>query len=623
MATATLTASSTARAYQREIQLLLVRRIPTAVSLFLMLIAFLGILEYRYYPARIRYFAAFFLLQAALCGALIAVRLVLLRRRQLVVGSAVLLASLCIFFVGYAEVTHSDPQLLGTALVCLLAGLSVLLPWGAEGQVIAAGSTVAAYGIHLLLNAPTVAPPLYAFFVVVFGGVTSIFGAHFLDLQRFAIFQESLAKDEAALVTRSLLGIAGELNASIEAEDVLNKIVRSTRDVLACDWSAILLWDDSRAVFRVAAGVTERQDLLDEAAGIEFRTEDYPVLDRLMNDEALVEISKVSPADERMQAVLTYFRTRSMLVAPMVRGKRVIGLMAAGRGRSAEPFLPRYTHLMRGVAQQAAVTLENARLVSDLRGANRLKSEFVATMSHELRTPLNIILGYTELLADGAFGELTADQGDTVRRVRQQSNDLLLLINATLDVNRLEAAGMPLELEDFHLAGLLEELRAQIDPLPRQNAVAIDWQLQSDGLLRTDQKKLKTILRNLITNAIKFTDHGQVAVRFKHVADEAAEFVVSDTGIGIPREEIDNIFDMFQQVPRPARHSTGVGLGLYIVRRFVDLLRGQIEVQSVVGSGTTFRLQVPDFGRERPGTVPANLSAVTTEPAPRPFDEPR
>lgn len=609
---------SAQRAYQREIQLLLVRRTPTALGLLLLFVAFFGILEYRYYPARIATFSGFFTVQVVLSAILIALRIPLLRRRRLTGALAVGVATLFLLFIAYADATHSEPLLIGIALVCLLSGMSVLLPWGVNGQLLVAATTLAGYAVQLFVNAPIGVPPLYAFFIVLAAGVSSVFGAHYLDLQRFAIFHERGAKDEAALVTRSLLSIASELNSSLDAETVLGRIVRSARDVLACDWSAILLWDDAQGLFRVAAGSTERQDLLDEAIGIDFRPGDYSTIERLMHEQDLVEVSRDHPVEERLRATLTYFRTRSMLVASMTRANRVVGLMAAGRGRSDEAFLPRHTRLMRGIAQQAAVALENARLVTDLRQADRLKSEFVATMSHELRTPLNIILGYTELLIDGAFGELNEEQIDTIDRVRQQSNDLLTLINATLDVNRLEAGGMPVEIEEFKLAPLVAELRAQIDPLPRHEGVELRWNLRNDGALRSDPKKIKIILRNLITNALKFTDHGYVEVTLDRAPDGSAELLIRDTGIGIPDDEVNSIFGMFHQVQLSSRPSSGVGLGLYIVRRFVDLLRGHIEVDTKIGTGTTFRVQLPDLGRERRNPLPGDsATAVPRQPGPR------
>src|SRR5262249_7538636 len=161
-------------------------------------------------------------------------------------------------------------------------------------------------------------------------------------------------------------------------------------------------------------------------------------------------------------------------------------------------FSARHSRVMRGIAHQAAVALENTRLVTDLRHADRMKSEFVATMSHELRTPLNIIIGYNELLAEGAFGALNGEQREIIEPVRQNSTDLLTLINAPLDVNRLEAGGSPVDVEEFRVNDLLAEIRTETERLPRADRVAMHWQVNGSALLRSDPRKVKIILRNLI-----------------------------------------------------------------------------------------------------------------------------
>ena len=212
---------------------------------------------------------------------------------------------------------------------------------------------------------------------------------------------------------------------------------------------------------------------------------------------------------------------------------------------------------------------------------------------------MSIILGYNELLLEDAFGSLTAEQREIIERVRQNSTDLLTLINATLDVNRLEAGRLPIELEDFRIADLMSELRAEVERLPRADGVALQWRIGVDGTLRSDPKKLKIVLRNLITNALKFTDHGAVTVSVERQHGSTVDFSVTDSGIGIPADELGDVFGMFRQVKRTRRKSGGVGLGLYIVQRFVDQLRGDVSVRSRLGTGTTFQVRIPNLATER------------------------
>ena len=352
-------------------------------------------------------------------------------------------------------------------------------------------------------------------------------------------------------------------------------------------------------MFRVAAGVSERPNQIDEAYDIEFGPDSFPLLKRLVGEADLIEVSEAHRGDEATMNLMAHFHFRAMLATSMVRAGRVVGLMMAGRTNDGRPFEPQQTRLARGIAQQAAVTLENARLVTDLRHADRMKSEFMATMSHELRTPLNIIIGYNDLLSEGTFGDLTADQRDVIERIRQNSSDLLTLINATLDVNRLEAGKLPVEVEEFRLTELLDEVRSQAERLPRTDGVALEWEIDSDGRLCSDPRKIKIILRNLITNALKFSDAGRVTVSVTHLPKGLVEFTVADTGIGIPDDELPNIFGMFQQVHATDRHTSGVGLGLYIVQQLIKQLQGDIQVHSAIGKGTTFRVRIPHLSTER------------------------
>jgi len=584
--------------YRLETEVFLARRIPLAVSLFLGFIAFSGIFEYRNDHSRIPVFLLFFMMQLTLSVTLVMSRRFLLRRRILTTITPVAAACLALSMVSYNAMIGGGPQILGIGLVALLSTLSLLVPWGVRGQAQVAAAALGGFALTLTLNPLPTTQPLYEFFAVFAGAFVSVLGAHYLDIQRFAIFRETLLKDEAAHVTRVLLGIASEVNASLEAATVLNHIASSTRDALRCDWSMILLWDERLNSFRVAAGISDRQDLLDEISSIEFGPKTFPLIQQLLIEEDLIEISDAHPPDAVTAAMMERFATRSLLVATMVSGGRIVGLLTAGR-TVGKPFLARQTRLARGIAQQAAVALENARLLTDLRVADRLKSEFVATMSHELRTPLNIIIGYSDLLADGTFGTLNAEQSDVVRRVRHNSTDLLSLINTTLDVNRLEAGRLPVELEEFRVADLAADTRTLVEHLPRSDGVALDWQVDDDGSLRSDPKKIKIILRNLIANALKFTDRGRVTVSVCHLADHAVEFRVADSGIGIPVDELPHIFGMFRQVKNRLRQTGGVGLGLYIVQRFVDQLHGTISVESALGSGTTFCVRIPQLGADR------------------------
>ncbi len=236
------------------------------------------------------------------------------------------------------------------------------------------------------------------------------------------------------------------------------------------------------------------------------------------------------------------------------------------------------------------------RHASESARANAAKSEFLATVSHELRTPLHIIVGYTDLLLDGAFPQ-PAEQHDALSRVRQQSGQLLDLIQSMLDLNRMESGGISLVIEEFSLATALERLRTSIPDSWCRPGVALRWETDGAAVtMRSDRGKLDSILRNLIHNALKYTEVGSVTVRTRpDPRPDWVEFAVRDTGQGIAAADLNGIFEMFRQGSTTPPRGGGVGLGLYIARQLSTALGGEIAVDSELGFGSCFTVTLPLF----------------------------
>src|SRR6267142_2507824 len=238
----------------------------------------------------------------------------------------------------------------------------------------------------------------------------------------------------------------------------------------------------------------------------------------------------------------------------------------------------------------------------ELEQASQLKSQFLANMSHEFRTPLNAILGYTSMLLQGVSGEMSAPQKQKLQRVDSNARHLLSIINDILDISRIEAGKMPLHLEDFDLGALIAELFAEVEPLIQKARLQVLTDVpEPPPEVHSDRQKVKQIVLNLLTNAIKFTPQGQVRVRVR-CDDQRRELRISveDTGIGIAAEDQDKVFEDFRQADSSVtREYGGAGLGLAICRRLAKMLDGRVGLQSQLGGGSIFTLVIPRRGKRR------------------------
>jgi signal transduction histidine kinase len=231
----------------------------------------------------------------------------------------------------------------------------------------------------------------------------------------------------------------------------------------------------------------------------------------------------------------------------------------------------------------------------DLLKATKAKDEFLSVMSHELRTPLNVITGYTAIIKEGGLGTINLNQERALEKVISCSSDLLMMISQILQASSIEAGRVKVERREVGLKNFLDELKSNYE-VPLDKKITLNWDYPLEPLtIKTDSAKLKHILQNLINNAIKFTENGSVTISARYVAEaHLAEFKVADTGIGIQREMLPSIFEMFRQVDSSeTRTYGGVGIGLYIVKKYTQLLGGSVEAQSALGKGTTFTLTIP------------------------------
>ena len=230
--------------------------------------------------------------------------------------------------------------------------------------------------------------------------------------------------------------------------------------------------------------------------------------------------------------------------------------------------------------------------------ANHAKSGFLANMSHELRTPMNAIIGYSEMLMEDAQDDGNEDTVSDLKKIHSAGTHLLSLINDVLDLAKIESGKMDIYLETFDIPGMVNDVASTIDTLVKKNGNQLKVELdESIGEMRADITKVRQALFNLLSNAAKFTHEGVIALLVRSEQQNGVDWIrmsVSDSGIGIPPEKIDHVFDEFSQADESTtRDYGGTGLGLPISRRFCQMMGGDITVESTIGEGSTFMIRLP------------------------------
>jgi signal transduction histidine kinase len=291
---------------------------------------------------------------------------------------------------------------------------------------------------------------------------------------------------------------------------------------------------------------------------------------------------------------------RSVAAVPMLKNNELIGVIAVYR-RDVRPFTEKQIELVQTFADQAVIAIENVRLFDEIQDKSRQleeasqhKSQFLANMSHELRTPLNAILGYTELMADGAYGEPSEKMLGILKRLEANGRHLLGLINDVLDLSKIEAGQLELELSDYSIQDIAQTVRSTLEPLASDKKLAFKVEMAPElppG--RGDGRRLTQVLINLVGNAIKFTDAGEIGIKAE-ANNGSFHVAVRDTGPGISAADQTKLFQEFQQADNAiTRKKGGTGLGLAISKRIIEMHGGRIWVESQPGQGSTFIFTLP------------------------------
>ncbi|PYN82951.1 MAG: hypothetical protein DMD96_04450 [Candidatus Rokuibacteriota bacterium] len=399
------------------------------------------------------------------------------------------------------------------------------------------------------------------------------------------------------------LGEVGRaVSSTLDLETVLTTIVSRAVQLADLEAGAIYEYDEAAEVFHLRATQNLPEEFLEIARPLAL-PKGEGATGRLAVTREPVQIPDIAAPDAyhgRLREVLLRLGHRALLAVPLISEDHIVGGLVVNRRQPGE-FAPEVIELLRTFATQSALAIQNARLFLEigdksrqLEVASQHKSEFLANMSHELRTPLNAIIGFSEVLTERMFGELNEKQEEYLKDIHASGTHLLSLINDILDLSKVEAGRMELELTDFDLPTALDNALILVRERAGRRGITLQAIVDERlGEVRADERKIRQVVLNLLSNAIKFTPEGGRIEVQAVPGDGLVEVSISDTGVGIAPEDQEAVFEEFRQVGTSAAKQEGTGLGLALCRKFVELHRGKIWVQSEVGRGSTFTFRIP------------------------------
>ena len=397
--------------------------------------------------------------------------------------------------------------------------------------------------------------------------------------------------------------VSQAVSSTLDLETVLNTIAGRAVQLSAANGGLIYGYDETKLEFHLRGS-----DHLDEEFEELIRTAPIRIWEGVAGKAAATRapVQVVDVLDERaydvarIRAVFARRGFRSLLAVPLLFEQRIVGALVIWRQKPGS-FAPEVVTLLQTFASQSGLAIENARLFRELADKSRQletasqhKSEFLANMSHELRTPLNAILGFNEMILGQVYGEVPADLQEPLADIQSSGKHLLRLINNVLDLAKIEAGRMELSLADYSVQDTVESVRASLRPLAADKGLEFVVAVPEDiPLAYGDGGRIVQCLMNLAGNALKFTRQGRVEIAVE-LRGDLLVYRVADTGIGIAADKIETLFVEFRQGDTTITSEFGgTGLGLSITRKFVELHRGRIWLESELGSGSTFFIAIP------------------------------
>jgi signal transduction histidine kinase len=429
-----------------------------------------------------------------------------------------------------------------------------------------------------------------------------------IAIENVRLFQELEARTQELARSVGELKALGEVgqavSSTLDLQTVLSTIVGRAVQLSGTNCGIIYEYDEPTQEFHLRANYQMEEELVNAYRATPLRL-GQGATGRAAETRVPVQIADLRQEHELatrgMRPILSRLGYQSLLAVPLLLDQKIMGALTIYR-RETGTFAPEVVNLLRTFATQSVLAIQNARLFREIEeksrqieAANRHKSEFLANMSHELRTPLNAIIGFSEVLGERLFGELNEKQAEYTEDILSSGRHLLSLINEILDLSKVEAGRMELELAAFDLPLAIDNARTFVRERATRHGITVDVKVDERlGEFLGDERKIKQILLNLLSNAVKFTpEGGRIGINARQ-SDGAVEVSVTDTGIGIAPEDQPRIFEEFRQVGSDHEHkSEGTGLGLTLAKKFVELHGGRIWVESEVGKGSKFTFTLP------------------------------
>ncbi len=400
---------------------------------------------------------------------------------------------------------------------------------------------------------------------------------------------------------RALSDISRRVSSELVSEHVLVAACQSVVEAIeGVDHAGLIINDNAPLDALVVAEYPRLGSI-----GTRLTLENYPVYEQMLVTREPVVINEVSSAHDLLgpnYEMLVGMGIRSLMIVPLFVQNEFLGSLGLDARSTHHHFNEAEIEFANAIAGQIAISMYNAQLFEqldartvELEEANRLKSEFLAKMSHELRTPMNSILGFSDLIASGAYGDLNEKQANRLARIQNSGRSLLALIDDLLDLSKIEAGHMELDLTAVNLDELVNACLATIEMQVREKQLALTVRnTAAVQLVMCDTLRLQQVLNNLLSNAVKFTDEGEISVTVMTNRMHMVQVCVADSGIGISQQHQRFIFDEFRQADgSTTRQYGGTGLGLAISRYLIEMMGGEIWVESEPGMGSTFCFTIP------------------------------